>query len=159
MWDAQSARQHGDVLFEHLVETWERLGRKDMSPLAFGFMSGTNGDECVVLPQVSAFPKEHIPTVLRLFAAEFDARFVALAACATSLDGLPSEEVSAWYATGRPLAEHPQARDCLVFTLDGVGLSIFMRAWWDGQTLCREVFDNHGATGRMTNLSGRLGEN
>ena len=160
MWDVQSARAHGDVLFDNLVETWQRLGRQDMSPLAFAFMSHEeDGDECVVLPQVSVLPKEHIPTVLRLFAAEFDARFVALAACATVLEGLPPEEVEAWYASGKRLAEHPQAQDCLILTIDGTGLSVCMRAWWDGERLCREVMDNHGAVGPMTNLSGRLGEN
>jgi hypothetical protein len=159
MWNVQSAREHGDILFENLVETWQRLGREDMSPLAFAFLTHGNEDECLLLPQVSELPKHHIPVALRMFAAEFDARFVALAACATVLEGLPPEEVEAWYASGKRLAEHPKAQDCLVFTLDGAGLSVCMRAWWDGRALCREVLDNHGASGPMTNLSGRLGEN
>jgi hypothetical protein len=159
MWSVQTAREHGDTLFNTLVETWQRMGRQDMSPLAFAFLTHKDGDECLLLPQVSELPKDIIPAVLRMFAAEYDARFVAFSACATVLEGQDPAEIEAWYASGKRLAEHPEAKDCLILTIDGTGLSVCMRAWWDGERICREVLDNHGAVGRMTNLSGRLGEN
>jgi hypothetical protein len=160
MWSVQTAREHGDILFDNLMETWQRLDRGDMSPLAFAFLTSDGGeDECVVLPQISEMPKEVIPVVLRMFASDFDARFIALSACATILEGREPDEVEAWYASGKRLADHPEAKDCLILTIDGIGLSVCMRAWWDGERMCREVLDNHGAVGCMTNLSGRLGEN
>lgn len=159
MWDNDQVRRFSDTLFRDITEFWLSQNRVDFDPLAFVFMTHDGKDDCVFLPQASMVPKSWLPGMLRRFAAEHDARYVALAASATVVDTVDPVAMKAWYASGKKLSEHPQAKDCIILTVDGAGLSVCMRAWWSDGRLHQEVLDNHGAEGILSNLSGRLGEN
>ena len=159
MWTAEKVREHGDLLFSQILEGWETDGRQDVDPVAFAFVTD-EGEDCIVrIPGLENLSKDRIPFALRAFCQMAGIRYVAFCACAVVVEGVPEDALKKWYASGKKLAEHPFAVDNLLLTIDGSGLSVCMRAWWNGASLCREVLDNHGATGPMTNLSGRLGEN
>lgn len=152
-WTADAVRQHADSSFRTLVEVWLKAG--DPDPIGFLYLpDGT----CGAVPQVGAYPKEVLPALMRGAASEVGASFVGLVAAARFVESNP-EDIERWYATGRSLADHPASRDCLVYSVDGPGLSVCMMAWKNAEgALCVEVSDKP-LHGRMSNLSGRLGEN
>ena len=154
-WSPEGVRTHVDTMLPVVVGLWTTHG--EFPTLGLLFLDG----ECVVVPQVAGMPKEVVPTVLRGIAAEAGAGFVGLVTEATMVDFAHADTTpEAWAAMDRPLSEHPNAVDCLCFTVDGPGVSIFARVWRDpAGNLCTEVHDKVALEGRMTNLSGRLGEN
>lgn len=154
-WTPSTVREHVDTMLPVVVDLWTTLG--EFPTLGFLFLDG----DCVAVPQVAGIPKEVVPALLRGIAAKAGAGFVGLVAEATMVDFDHADTTpEAWAAMGKPLSEHPNAVDCLCFTVDGPGVSIFARVWRDPSgNLCTEVHDKVALEGRMTNLSGRLGEN
>ena len=152
-WTADTVRQHADEAFRRLIDVWLKAG--DPDPIGFLYLpDGT----CGAVPQVGAYPQEALPGLMRGAASEFGAAFAGLVVAARFIESSP-EDAERWYAAGRTLVEHPGARDCLVYSVDGPGLSVCMMAWKNAEgALCVEVSDKP-LHGRMSNLSGRLGEN
>ena len=153
-WTATRVRTHVEGMVPVLVDLWERLG--EFPTMGFLFVDG----DCIAVPQVAAFPKEVVPLFLREAAAQTGATFVGLAAEALMVEFANTDTTAeAWAASGRSLSEHPDVKDCLCLTADGPGVTLMVRTWKDATgEVCSDLHDG-AMEGRMTNLSGRLGEN
>ena len=153
-WTVATVRTHVAGIHEALVPLWR--GVRDLPPLAFLFIED---GRCVAIPDVYEVPREILPQVLRKLSETHGAQYVAFAADAYSTRDMEQAEVEAWYAKGKALSEHPQARRSLVLSVDGPGMSDVTVTVLDDEG--REVTEtvSHAVSGRLTNLSGRLGEN
>jgi hypothetical protein len=158
LWTAAVVREHSDTLFTHLTTEWAKLG-EDVPPLGFLYHTFEGTLTCSLI-DVSRFPKEAVPSLMRVLAEENEAPFVAVGGSAFVVAGVSAEEAGTWLSSGRSLSEHPNALDSLMLTVDGAGLALIYRAWKDAAGVMQhEVTDGHEYEGRFTNLSGRMGEN
>ena len=153
-WTVATVRKHAEGLHETLVEMWQAT--KDLPPLAFLVLAD---GRCILVPDVYEVPKDILPAVLRTLAAQHGAQYVGFAADAWSTHDTTPEEVEAWYASGKRLSEHPKANRTLVLSVDGPGLSDVTITTLDADGVPVTEVSTQGTTGRLTNLSGRLGEN
>jgi hypothetical protein len=157
-WTAATVRAHADKTLSFLVDTWQQHG--DIGPVAVLY---AERGEAVAVPGLEEVPKDHLPQFLRFVAAHEGAPYVLFACCASFVevsDEVSADDLVAWQQAGRTLHDHPASRECLFVSVDGPGLCIGMRAMRadDGQ-ISTEVIDNSSLAGRMSNLSGRMGEN
>jgi hypothetical protein len=153
-WTVPSVRKHVADLHGTLVGLW--MNNEDMPSLAFLFL---DDGRCILVPDLNEIPKSAVPTALRILAADTGAQYVAFAADAYSLVDVPPDEVEAWYATGKSLSQHPNMRRMLVVSVDGPGLSDMNMTVLDADGVPVTEVSTGGIEGRMTNLSGRMGEN
>lgn len=152
----------------YLLSVARHMRKKQaVAPVAFLLVDILDGTENAILlvEDLGTLSREGQQQVIRGIVSRTGARFVIFISEAWSLETKKTGEESAgaldtWLASGRSLAEHPDATEQLFCAVDGPGLATLFssRIRPDGSTEApREIAGP--SYGRMTNLSGRLGEN
>jgi len=162
-WTQEGALTQARTIL-HIANGLRKQIRDTLPPAAFLLLDSDTGKDVIVLPDLGELPsKEERSRYIRTQAQRHGAKYVALVSEAWVVAAASADEqlaVQAWLHAGYALRDYPDARDQLVCSLDGPGLSRVFHAVIGPEGEMGEIVEtSNPVAGRMTNLSGRLGEN
>lgn len=163
MWNSETALNQAKELMTIAGALKKEMKGAEIPTAAFLLVDSEGSADVVLLPDLDVIPdKAMARAYIQMQASRFGAKFVAFVSEAWTVEAADPDEqtaVQVWTQSGRSLREYPGATEHVICSIDGPGLSRVLRARITADGLGDVEDSGEHVFGRMSNLSGRLGEN